>query len=94
MDSEPSDEGSFWQGLFFGVFGNILGIAIGVVLAVAGHPAFLMAIGATQAIYLGPPAIYFYKTGKVNTMMGILVIAGLTALLNVACQRLVGKWGR
>jgi hypothetical protein len=94
MDKQPRDEGSFWQGLFFGVFGNIVGMAIGLVLAVAGHPAFLMAIGASQAIYLGPPAIYFYKTGKVNTTMGIAVTAGLTVLLNVTCQGLVGKWVR
>jgi hypothetical protein len=45
-------------------------------------------------IYLGPSAIYFYKTGKVNTTMGIAVIAGLTVLLNVTCQGLVARWGR
>ena len=93
MDKQPPDEGSFWLGLFIGVFGNILGIAMGLVLAVGGHPNFLMAIGASQAIYLGPLAIYFYKAGKVNTMMGILVIASLTAVLNVTCQGLARKGG-
>jgi hypothetical protein len=94
MDKQTPDEGSFWQGLFIGVFGNIFGISVGLVLAVSGHTAFLMAIGATQVIYLGPSAIYFYKTGKVNTTMGIAVIAGLTVLLNVTCQGLVARWGR
>jgi hypothetical protein len=93
MDKEPPDEGSFWQGLLLGFTLNLIAalLACGA-LGSSLSLRFLLAIGATQLIYLGPLMFYLYRTGRGNTAMGVVVIAGLTVPLNTTCLGLAGRF--
>jgi hypothetical protein len=90
MDKEPPDEGSFWQGLLVGFTLNLIAILLACG-TLSFSAKFLLAIGATQLIYLGPLMFYLYRTGKTNTAMGIAVIAGVTILLNTTCMKAAAR---
>lgn len=53
-------------------------------------PLFVvLGIGLLQLVWLGPLALYFRHAGKIETVKGIAIIAGITFLLNAACWGLV-----
>jgi hypothetical protein len=94
MDNEPRDPGSFWIGMLLGFTLNLMAMllfcgSIGVTHGASAPLAF--AIGLTQLIYLGPVMIYFKRKGKINSLMGVAVIAGITLLLDTTCMTLAGK---
>jgi len=49
------------------------------------HPPLLVIIGLTQFIYLGPALVWAGVKGKKGLLQGMLIGAGITFLVNVAC---------
>lgn len=43
----------------------------------------LFAIGLTQLFYLAPLYLYFRRTGRNDTAKGLMIIASITALMNI-----------
>jgi|SRR5882724_868777 len=46
---------------------------------------FLVLLGVTQAIYVGPAIYYAYQRGRPNIGKGLLIGAGITLALSAAC---------
>lgn len=52
--------------------------------AATGLVPFLF-VGVTQLVYLGPAAVFAFAMKRSKTLTGILIVAGITFLLNAAC---------
>jgi hypothetical protein len=42
-------------------------------------------VGVTQLVYLGPAALFAFSMKRHRTLTGILIVAGITFLLNATC---------
>ena len=82
--------------------GFILNVAMLLLLPLAGLRLFsivpslsdflfsaLFAIGLTQLLYMAPLYLYCRKTGRDETAKGLIVIASITAVLNVTAWGLL-----
>jgi len=93
-----SEGGSLLKGLGIGALLTVAGL-IGTWLFMARLPAnfgflFLLGIGVTQLVWVVPAVMYFQKDGQKETVKGILIVAGLTFLLNATCWGAVAMLGR
>ena len=84
MPKQPPEEDSIWVGLFLGFTCVVLSLLLGAFI-----PWGILAVGLTQLVFQGPLVVYFHKAEKTKTMMGVVIIACLTILLNASCWGLV-----
>ena len=67
----------------------LLGHCALVALAVAVEPAMLVLIGLLQVLYVVPIWVWQKSQGNMATVQGLLIMAGITFLLNAACFGIV-----
>jgi hypothetical protein len=81
--------GNLAAGLFLCWGLNIAEIAIGFLLlnqgSLTGTFALLGGIGVVEWLYVVPLYMLFKSRGKPNTAKGLIIAAGITALLNGLC---------
>jgi hypothetical protein len=80
-------KGSLIRGVGVGILASIGGAVVLLVLGVIG----VFFIGILQLAWILPIFFYLRRKGQTETSKGILVIAGIVALLNAACWGLVGN---
>ena len=51
---------------------------------------FLLALGVSQVVYMGPAIYYAYRRGRPNIGKGLLIGAAITLALTAACWTLFG----
>ncbi|NUP96125.1 MAG: hypothetical protein HUU28_08170 [Planctomycetaceae bacterium] len=91
MIEEPRSSGSVLLGFLLAV--GLHGLAVVLCCAFAalfleevgvGLVPFLF-VGVTQLVYLGPAAAFAFALKRNKTLTGILIVGGITFLLNAAC---------
>jgi hypothetical protein len=87
--SSGRSPGSLSAGLFLCWGLNIAEIAIGFLLlnqgSLTGTLALVGGIGGVEWLYVVPLYILFNNQEKTNTAKGLIIAAGITALLNGLC---------
>ena len=79
---EAPDAGSMDRGSLTAVLCNLGGLALASYLRV---DIFFSGFGIMQVLWLGPLWKYYQHQGKTEDAKGLLVVAGITLLLNAAC---------
>jgi hypothetical protein len=82
--------GSILIGVAIGLAMTVGGVLLCTLLMVAYVGAFLLVgIGLVQAAWVIPAYRYFRARGEPETGKGILIVAGLVAMLNTTCWGLL-----
>ncbi|MGC2891374.1 MAG: hypothetical protein WB627_20080 [Candidatus Acidiferrum sp.] len=85
---QPSSRHDVLKGLGLGLGINALVFVGGLVLTLGGFPLvawFLMTLGVTQFIYLGPLILDARRSQRSGRIKGLIIAASITLLLNAAC---------
>jgi hypothetical protein len=54
--------------------------------------AFLLGLGLSQFLYIGPAIYYAYRRGRPNIAKGFIIGAGITFLLMAACWAIINPF--
>jgi hypothetical protein len=82
--------GSILIGVAIGIAMTLAGLLLCAMLMVVYVGAFLLVgIGLVQAAWVIPAYRYFRARGEPETGKGILIVAGLVAMLNTTCWGLL-----
>jgi len=92
--AEAADRGRFVEGFSAAVFCNLVGLLVAVAMmsSVIGGSA-LGGFGIVQLLWLIPVWRSYRKQGKTENAKGVLLVVGITILLNAACWGSVRKYG-
>jgi len=53
---------------------------------------FLLGLGVSQVVYMGPAIYYAYRRGRPNIAKGLIIGAGITFLLMAACWAIINPF--
>jgi hypothetical protein len=78
--------GSIFRGMAIGAGLTLAGVLAFALLMIVYIGAFLLVgIGLAQAIWMLPAFRHYRGRGEAETAKGILIVAGLVAMLNTTC---------
>ena len=79
--------GNVGIGLLIGLLATIVGLILCAVLSVARGAGVVLylGIGVGQALWMVPVCLHFKSRGEIETVKGVLIVAGLVFLLNATC---------
>lgn len=86
----PEGGGSLGRGVLIGIGLTFAGLVVSgfLMMAMVGF-VLLLGIGLAQAIWIIPAFRHYRSRGEPETAKGILIVAGLVALLNTSCWGLL-----
>jgi threonine/homoserine/homoserine lactone efflux protein len=85
---EPSRGRDVWIGLGLGLAINASVFVVGIFLVLSGVPLVqwvLATLGVTQFVYIGPLMLEARRSERRGKMLGLIIAASVTVLLNAAC---------
>jgi hypothetical protein len=87
----PSGGGSILRGIAIGIAWTVAGLIGCALLVAAGGIGFipLFGIGLAQALWMAPVAFSYKRRGEMETVKGMLIVAGLVFMLNASCWGLL-----
>ena len=86
---EVANRGEMGQGIFIAAVCNLVGLGLAFYLTFIFTSIFFSGFGITQVLWLGPLWNHYKKKRETEEAKGVLVIAGMTLLLNAACWSMV-----
>lgn len=95
MNSPNPSRGSILLGIAIavGLHLALTGVSVAGMTAIGAASSFVLgpvlAIGLVQWVYVVPAAIILYRRGSTQTMKGLLIAAGITVMINLACTGVV-----